>query len=118
MHKIGIFNDPAINATLAKGEGNPNHDDKGRFASGDGAGGAADAKSGNKEKATTYWHGDKAEYTGATKEMHGATFHEVKLTEGHLKGESKWTQQAPNAPDYRDKAQERKPVTPQVPVKR
>ena len=43
----------------------------------------------------TRWHGDRAEYTGKTQEMHGGLFHEIQMMEGHLKGQSKWTQQAP-----------------------
>lgn len=44
----------------------------------------------------TYWKGDKAVYTGNKKEIAGGLFYELKLTEGHLKGETKWTQKAPS----------------------
>ena len=42
--------------------------------------------SGNmKTKKTTYFKGDKAEYTGKTEELYGGLFYEIKLLEGHLK---------------------------------
>lgn len=47
--------------------------------------------------AFTYWHGDKAEYTGKSERMHGGLFYEVRLLEGHLKGQTKWTQRAPTS---------------------
>lgn len=40
----------------------------------------------------TYWKGDLAYYTGKKEYIHGGLFYEVKLLEGHLKGQSKWTQ--------------------------
>ena len=46
---------------------------------------------------TTYWKGDKAEYTGATQELHGGTFYEIRIVEGRLKGETKLTPQPPAA---------------------
>jgi hypothetical protein len=44
---------------------------------------------------TTYFHGDKAVYTGKTMEIHGGKFYEIKLVEGHLKGQTKVTQRSP-----------------------
>ncbi len=38
------------------------------------------------KKETTYFKGDLAEYTGKSSVMHGATFFEVIMLEGHLKG--------------------------------
>lgn len=46
---------------------------------------------------TTYWNGDKARYTGKTMVLHGGTFYEIVLIEGHLKGQTKVTQRAPQA---------------------
>jgi hypothetical protein len=43
----------------------------------------------------TTWHGDYAVYTGVTKELYGATFYEIRMIEGHLKGETKLTQRGP-----------------------
>lgn len=44
---------------------------------------------------TCYWYGDLAEYTGNKKEMYGAMFYEIKLVEGHRKGQLKLTQREP-----------------------
>ena len=44
---------------------------------------------------TTYFKGDLAEYTGVTMMLHGGLFYEIKLLEGHLKGQTKVTQSAP-----------------------
>jgi hypothetical protein len=41
------------------------------------------------EKPTTYFKGDKAEYTGNTHELHGGTFYEVKMLEGADAGKTK-----------------------------
>lgn len=42
-----------------------------------------------------YWKGDKAEYTGKTDCISGGLFYEIRLVEGHLKGQTKWTQREP-----------------------
>lgn len=55
----------------------------GRFV----AGGGRIAKS---RRNAMHWKGDKAEFTGRTKEMDGAKWNEIRLLEGHLKGETKW----------------------------
>jgi hypothetical protein len=34
----------------------------------------------------TYWHGDKAQYTGKVEVLHGGTFYEAIFVEGHRKG--------------------------------
>ena len=39
------------------------------------------------EKQQRYWKGDLVEYTGKTEELHGGFFYEVKILEGHRKGE-------------------------------
>ena len=43
----------------------------------------------------TYWHGDLAEYTGKTIRMHGGIFYEIRMLEGHLIGQTKYTQKVP-----------------------
>lgn len=45
--------------------------------------------------ANTYWKGDKAEYTGKVEVLHGGTFYELLMLEGHLKGQTKLTSHAP-----------------------
>lgn len=40
-------------------------------------------------KETMYTQGDKAEYTGKIEHLHGGTFYEVRMLEGHLKGQLK-----------------------------
>jgi hypothetical protein len=49
----------------------------------------------NTAAATTYWKGFEAVYTGHSQQLHGATFYELRLTEGYRKGETVVTQQAP-----------------------
>ncbi len=44
---------------------------------------------------TTYFKGDKAEYTGKVVSLHGGTFYEVVLLEGHLIGQTKLVTNAP-----------------------
>lgn len=44
---------------------------------------------------TTYFKGDKAVYTGVVLQLHGGTFYEVKMLEGHLVGQLKVVTQAP-----------------------
>lgn len=44
---------------------------------------------------TTYFYGDLARYTGKTEVIHGALFYELEILEGHLKGQTKVTQRAP-----------------------
>jgi len=46
-------------------------------------------------KFTTYFHGDKAEYTGKSEELYGETAYEIKMIEGHRKGDLLWTYAAP-----------------------
>jgi hypothetical protein len=46
--------------------------------------------------AHTYFRGDKAIYTGKTIVLHGGLFYEIKLVEGHMKGQLKVTQRAPS----------------------
>ena len=46
---------------------------------------------------TTYFKGDRAVYTGKTMTLHGGLFFEIKIVEGHLKGQIKVTQRAPNS---------------------
>ncbi|MFX1767940.1 hypothetical protein PWP93_36330 [Paraburkholderia sp. A1RI-2L] len=45
---------------------------------------------------TCYWHGDLARYTGKTLTIHGGLFFEIELLEGHMKGQLKVTQRAPD----------------------
>lgn len=63
------------------------------------------------QPAKTYFHGDAAEYTGKTEQLHGGTFHEIKILEGHLKGQTKLTQRPPSeaATLPETKAPERQP---------
>lgn len=56
---------------------------------------------------STHWKGDRAEYTGSTREMHGGTFHEVEIKDGHLKGKKKWTQKTPQPMTLAERAAER-----------
>jgi hypothetical protein len=42
-----------------------------------------------------YLGGDKAKYTGKSMTLHGGLFYEVKMVEGHMKGQIKVTVQAP-----------------------
>lgn len=44
---------------------------------------------------TCYFKGDLAKYTGNTVVLHGGLFFEIELLEGHLKGQTKHTQRAP-----------------------
>ena len=45
---------------------------------------------------TCYFKGDLAKYTDNTyTTIHGDLFYEIELLEGHLKGQTKWTQRAP-----------------------
>ena len=46
-------------------------------------------------KQTTYFKGDKAEYTGKVLNLHGGTFYEVVMLEGHTKGQLKVVTNAP-----------------------
>lgn len=46
----------------------------------------------------TYWKGDKGEYTGEVKMMHGGKFFGIKMLEGTKKGQTVWTQKAPKNP--------------------
>ena len=46
---------------------------------------------------TTYWKGDKAEYTGKVLTIHGGLFYEIVMLEGRFKGESKVTVVAPKS---------------------
>lgn len=48
---------------------------------------------------TTYFKGDKAEYTGKTQWVSGVVFYEVVLIEGHLKGKTKLVVNAPRQLD-------------------
>lgn len=41
------------------------------------------------------WKGDEAKWTGNTKQIGGATFYELEITEGRLTGESRWTNEPP-----------------------
>lgn len=44
----------------------------------------------------TYWKGDKVEYTGKSEIYYGRRFFQIRLLEGHLKGELKDTSQCPD----------------------
>ena len=44
-----------------------------------------------KDKKTTYFKGDEAEYTGKVETLYGGLFYEIELLEGHLKGHLKLT---------------------------
>jgi hypothetical protein len=48
---------------------------------------------------TTYFQGDLAEYTGKKENHYGALFFEVRLLEGHLKGETRLV--LSNPPPYK-----------------
>jgi hypothetical protein len=45
---------------------------------------------------STYWKGDRAEYTGKTMMLHGGLFFEVEMMEGRLVGQLKVTMHGPN----------------------
>lgn len=49
----------------------------------------------NMPKQTTYFKGDKAEYTGKVLTLHGGTFYEVVMLEGHTKGQMKVVKDGP-----------------------
>lgn len=42
-----------------------------------------------------YFHGDAAEYTGKTDIIYGALFYEIRMVEGHRKGDLLWTTTPP-----------------------
>lgn len=42
-----------------------------------------------KSAAIGYFKGDAGEYTGKVEQLHGGTFYELRMTEGHLKGQVK-----------------------------
>ena len=42
---------------------------------------------------TTYFKGDYAEYTGNMERLHGGVFYQIRLLEGHLKGQTKLVKQ-------------------------
>lgn len=42
-----------------------------------------------------YFKGDLAEYTGKSKTLYGGLFYEIKLLEGHLKGEIRHVSKPP-----------------------
>ena len=44
---------------------------------------------------TTCIKGDLAQYTGNSEVIYGGLFYEVIMLEGHMIGESKWTQRPP-----------------------
>lgn len=44
-----------------------------------------------------YINGDRAEYTGESKLLHGRVAYEVKIIEGHRAGELAWTYIPPTA---------------------
>ena len=46
---------------------------------------------------TTYWKGDKVEYTGKVEQLYGGTFYEIRLLEGHMVGQTKLTPKPPAA---------------------
>jgi hypothetical protein len=43
----------------------------------------------------TVWKGDKAVYTGNVVKLHGGTFFEIQMLEGHLKGQLRLTTAKP-----------------------
>ncbi len=43
----------------------------------------------------TYFKGDRAIYTGKVMQLHGATFYEIKMLEGHMAGQLKVVRAAP-----------------------
>ena len=47
-------------------------------------------------KKETYYNGDKGEYTGEVKMLHGGKFYGIKMLEGTKKGQVVWTQQGPD----------------------
>ena len=47
------------------------------------------------EAATIYFHGNAAVYTGKSETLYRQTCYEIRLTEGHLKGQTKWTYRTP-----------------------
>lgn len=44
---------------------------------------------------TTYFRGDKAQYTGKTEEAYGRTWYEIILLEGHNKGKLRLVKNPP-----------------------
>lgn len=60
------------------------------------AGRRSEITKGERAKPTTTFKGDRAEYVSGTPvQIHGGTFYEVRMLEGHLKGQTKWVKQAP-----------------------
>jgi hypothetical protein len=49
------------------------------------------------QRAAVYFHGDAAEYTGKAEMLYGKMFYEIKMIEGHLRGELRWSPTAPKA---------------------
>lgn len=47
-------------------------------------------------KVITYFHGDAAEYTSKSVSLHGWRWFEIKILEGHLKGQLKHTSKCPD----------------------
>ncbi len=43
----------------------------------------------------TYFMGDRAEYTGESRMLHGGLFFALLMLDGHLNGEERWTTRAP-----------------------
>lgn len=48
----------------------------------------------------TYFHGDKAEYTGKTHDAHGLIYYEIKMVEGHRIGELLCTPKKPHGTNF------------------
>jgi len=44
---------------------------------------------------TTYWKGDRAQYTGHSQVFHGGLFYELIMQEGRFVGQTKWTSRGP-----------------------
>jgi hypothetical protein len=47
------------------------------------------------KKETTYWAGNKVEYTGNVVNLYSGTFYEVKILDGHEKGKIKHIKNPP-----------------------
>lgn len=59
---------------------------------------------------TPYFKGDAGEYTGNTQEIGGKTYYEIRLTEGHLKGQTKLISETPTTEAPKPIVEAPKPV--------
>ncbi|MCC7334439.1 MAG: hypothetical protein IT422_05065 [Pirellulaceae bacterium] len=78
----------------------------------------ADTPEKKENRPSTYWRGDRAEFTGKTENLHGGKFYEIEMMEGHMKGQTKVVSYGPGGdpgPGESNKPKPKSIVTPQVP---